>query len=177
MGRLTGRPSGGAATQGEPGGTRAHQSVPHPQWRVEKNCDSLDENQGNSETEMSPAGWPAVCGRGGSHWRPCKSGYVALGWPSPEEVADPVRLARRVLGLQPLLDGGGRMERRSPAHVTTWSFLKESLLSFLKESLLSSSAPRRGARFCSSGACLDLIAAARHRQGWVKAGGAAEGKP
>jgi hypothetical protein len=31
--------------------------------------------------------------------------------------------------------------------------------------------------FWGSSACLDLIAAALHRQGRVKAGGAAEGKP
>jgi len=31
--------------------------------------------------------------------------------------------------------------------------------------------------FWGSSACLDLIATARHRQGWVKAGGAAGGKP
>jgi hypothetical protein len=49
--------------------THAHQSVQHQQRRVEKNCDPLHENHGSSETEMSAAGWPAVCRRGGSHWK------------------------------------------------------------------------------------------------------------
>ena len=55
---------------------------------------------------MSPAGMPAVCGRGGSHWRPSKSGYDALGWPSPEEAASPAPSARRALGLQPSTERG-----------------------------------------------------------------------
>ncbi len=36
-------------------GSHAQKSVEH-QWRVEKEQDSLGENHGNSETEMSPAG-------------------------------------------------------------------------------------------------------------------------
>jgi hypothetical protein len=36
---------------------------------------------------------------------------------------------------------------------------------------------QREAPFCSSSTSLDLTADARHRQGWVKVGGAAGGKP
>jgi hypothetical protein len=52
----------------------------------------------------------------------------------------------------------------------SWSFLKERLLS-RQRSL------EEEHDFWGSSACLDLIAAALHRQGRVKAGGAAEGKP
>jgi hypothetical protein len=70
--------------------THAHQSV-QPQWRVKKEHDPFDENYGNSETEMSPAGWPPVWGIGGSRLRdPPNSGFAALGWPSPKDAASPV---------------------------------------------------------------------------------------
>lgn len=79
--------------------THAHESVQHQRW-VEKEQDSLDDNHGNSETEMSPAGRPAVCGRGGSHWKNLQERIRRSRLPVPGGRCKPRAQGAACLGLQ-----------------------------------------------------------------------------
>ena len=74
--------------------------------------------------------------------------------------------------------GCTRHQTRDKTTIGGWSISTGHTWSFLKERLLSRQRSLEEEHdFWGSSACLDLIAAALHRQGRVKAGGAAEGKP